>query len=168
MNSKILYIGLVIIIAAIGVIAYFDYNIYSEKQMQTYMIQAAAYNNTALGLNDTYSNAAKKNDYNQMINITNTVIYYDQQAVNCDNEAMKYASGIYKEYLTYDIMRLNSNIKLENLRIKAIDYIKNNDLSSASGIVSQIEDQSTTSKDYRNKEDEILTANPDKFKFLNS
>jgi len=168
MNNKILYIGLIVIIAAIVVLAYFDYNVYCEKQMQSYMLQAAAYNNTALGLNVTYLNASKKNDYDQLINIANAMITNYQQAVNCDNEAMKYAAGVYKDYLTYDIMRLNSNIKLCNQQVDAINKIRNNDLSTISNLAKQMDDQSVTSKDYRNKEDEIIAANPDKFKFLNS
>lgn len=163
-----MYLILVVIIVASGFLGYIDYSIYSEKQMQTYMIQSMKHNNTALSLNTTYSNYVKNSDYDNAIRTTNTMINEYQLALDNDNNAMKYASGVYKDYLTYDIMRLNNNIKLANTQLQALNYAKNNDLAGVLSLVDTVKQLSDKALDYRNKEDEILTANPDKFKFLNS
>lgn len=163
-----MYLILVVIIFTTGFLGYIDYTVYTEKQMQTYMIQAMKHNNTALSLNTTYSNYVKNSDYDNAIKTINTMVIEYQLAIDNDNNAMKHASGVYKDYLTYDIMRLNNNIKLANTQLQALNYAKNNDLSGVLSLVDSIKQLSEKALDYRNKEDEILTANPDKFKFLNS
>jgi len=153
----------IIIIAVIG--GSYAYQNYKTSQIQTLIKESAQHNNSCLNYSNQSITYAQKKDYKNAIIYAKKAQDEANKAIDLDNQAMQYADGIYKDFLTNDIMRLKMDIKMDDYNIQAYKSNNINDLMSLSAIINQYSDKA---HDYRDKMDELMVANPTMFSFLNS
>ena len=166
---KILTVVIVIVIALAG---YYGYEQYNLSNTQGYLQTSLTHKTTA---ND-YSNQANvyenKNDYANAVIMRQKSSNEIFKALESDNNALVHANGVYKDYINNDILLLQTTSKLLDFQIY-LDQEKNNDLNQGQEKVkpadlyphiNQLKDDISV---YTNNENEIISANPDKFKFVN-
>ncbi|MGB9979969.1 hypothetical protein [Methanobacterium sp.] len=163
----------IILVLAIGLSGYYGYEQYNLSKTQEYLQISLNHKTTADNYSAQASAYENKNDY------TNATIMLQKssdkisKALESDNNALAHANGVYKEYITNDILLLQTTSKLINFQIY-LDQEKNNSLNPGQEKVNpadlyphinQLKDDISVYKSNVNK---IISANPDKFKFLNS
>jgi hypothetical protein len=157
-----------VFIVSIGIGSYYAYGAYKDNKTKEYMILALKENNTAAGLNETIVKQAKTKDYDGLIATINQSIDMMKLVIDYNNNATKYADGVYKDYITYDTMNKQMGIKYYEIWIKWLeeDRKRTTTLADATNYKKTMDEYNSKALDYKNKKDEIKTANPDKFKFL--
>lgn len=170
MERKKVYIIVIVavLIVAIGIGSYYAYGAYRENKTKEYMILALKENNTAAGLNETIVKQANAKDYDGLIATINQDIDMMKLVIDYNTNATKYADSVYKDYITYDTMNKQMNIKWSELWIKWLEEDRKGTitLADATNYKKTIDEYKSKALDYKNKKDEIKAANPDKFKFL--
>ena len=167
--SKILIIIAIIILAGVSYYAYTQYNtlktqeyIKTSKELKD---NDTSYLNQAAGLE-------KSGDYSGAIIAYQKSKEYTTNAINENNQALKYASGVYKEYLDNDSLLLDKTAKLIEYKIYVNQYY-NNSLNSGQEKVNPsvlspyIDNLEKEIASYKSNENNIINNNPEAFKFLN-
>lgn len=163
----------VILIIAIGLGGYYGYEQYNLSKTQEYL-QISITHKTAA---DNYSTQASiyenKNDYANAVIMLQKSSDEISKALESDNSALNCANGAYKDYINNNILMLQTTSKLLDFQIY-LNQEKNNDLNQGQEKVNPVdlyphinqlkEDISV----YKSNENKIISANPEKFKFLNS
>ncbi len=163
----------VILIIAIGLGGYYGYEQYNLSKTQEYLQISLNHKTVA----DNYSTQASiyenKNDYANAVTMFQKSSDEISKALENDNSALNYANGVYKDYITNNILMLQTTSKLLDFQIY-LNQEKNNDLNQGQEKVNPVdlyphinqlkEDISV----YKSNENKIISANPEKFKFLNS
>ena len=114
-----------------------------------------------------------KNDYANAVIMLQKSSDEILKAIEDDNNALSHANSIYEDYINNDILMLQTTSKLLDFKIY-LNQEKNNDLNQGQEKVNPVdlyphinqlkEDISV----YKSNENKIISANPEKFKFLNS
>lgn len=169
MNRKSIILIIVIAVLVVGYVAYEEYNF---LKMQDYLKTSSQHQKVA----DDYIKQAdafsKNNDYANAISMLKKGKDEISKAQDNDNNALPYANGVYKNYTDNDILLLQAISQLIDFDIY-IYQVKSNTLNPGQEyvqpdiIVRYIDKSKSVISDYMNKEQEIISANPDKFKFLN-
>ncbi|OEC86920.1 MULTISPECIES: hypothetical protein [Methanobacterium] len=172
MNQKYKILSVILIIA-IGLGGYYGYEQYNLSKTQEYLQISLTHKIAASNYSNQASVYENKNDY------ANAAIMFQKssdeisKALKSDSDALTHASGVYTEYINSDILVLQTTSKLLDFQIY-LNKVKNNDLNQGQEKVDPVdlyphinqlkEDISV----YKNNENKIISANPEKFKFLNS
>lgn len=159
-------------VAAIILIGYYGYEQYNLSKTQEYL-QVSLNHKTAA---NNYSNQANayenKNDYANAIIMLQKSSDEISNALENDNNALAHANGVYKDYINNDILLLQTSSKLLDFQIY-LDQEKNNELNpgqekaSPAELYPHINQLKDDISVYKINENKIISANPDKFKFLN-
>lgn len=163
----------VILIIAIGLGGYYGYEQYNLSKTQEYLQTSLTHKTAANNYSAQASVYENKKDY------ANTVIMLQKssdeilKALEADNKALAHTNNIYKDYINNDILMLQTTSKLLDFKIY-LNQEKNNDLNQGQEKVNPVdlyphinqlkEDISV----YKSNENKIISANPEKFKFMNS
>ena len=171
MTGKYKILILLVIILIVGIVGYYTYEEYNVSKTQIYLSASLQQKNTA---ND-YLNQA--NAYENNNDYTNAIIMLQKstdeisKALENDNNALSYSNGVYKDYLNNDILLLQTISKL--IEYKAyLDHYYKNDLNPSQETVNPstlnpyITNLENDISKYKDKENQIISANPDKFRFL--
>ncbi len=163
----------VILFIAITLTGYYGYEQYNLSNTQKYL-QTSLNHKTAA---DNYSNQAiayeNKKDYSNAVIMLQKSSEEISKAIEMDNNALTHANSIYKDYINNDILLLQTTSKLLDFQIY-LDQMKNNDLNPGQEKanptdlylhINQLIDDISV---YKNNANKIISANADKFKFLNS
>lgn len=152
---------------------YYAYEQYSLSKTQEYLQLSTNHQTTA----NNYSNQA--NTYENKKDYANAVMMWQKSsdevlnAIESDNNALVYANGVYKDYINNDILLLQTTSKLIDFQIY-LDQEKNNELNpgqekvSPADLYPHINQLKEDISVYKSNENKIISANPDKFKFMNS
>lgn len=168
-NSKILMV--VIITLLLAGAGYYTYKEYNLSKTQDYLKTSLNHRNTA---NDYLSQANEfenKNDYANAIIMQQKGADEIAKALKNDNDASPYAEGIYQDYLDNDLLLLQASAKLIEYEIY-VNHYKNNDLNlgqekvDANVLIPYIDGLKKNITSYKDKETQIISANPEKFQFL--
>ena len=167
---KILTIVIVIVIALTG---YYGYEQYNLSKTQEYL-QASLNHKSAA---ENYSNLAgayeDKKDYANAVIMLQKSSDEVSKALKSDDNALNHASGVYKDYINNDIILLQTTSKLLDFQIYLDQEINNNlnpgqEKASPADLYPHINQLKDDISVYKSNEDKIISANADKFKFLNS
>ena len=167
---KILTVVTVVVIITAG---YYGYEQYNFLNMQEDLKMSMDYKISA----DNYSNQAyaheNKSDYTNAISMWQKCSNEISKAIESDNNALTHANGAYEEYINNDVLLLKTTSKLIDFHIY-LDQVESNTLNQGQEKVSpadlyphinQLKDDIAV---YKNNANKIISASPDKFKFLNS
>lgn len=165
MNNKI--IGAIVLIVVIGMISvgYYSYGAYNETQTKNHLFLSDKYSDKAISNENIRIKAFENKDYDKYLNLTDNSTAYFRLAIDEDKQAQKTDNGDYKEYIGYDISRLEKNIELMETQ-KALVYTLRKG-GNTMALDMKCVDLSNDAHDYRDKEDEIINMNPELFEFLN-
>lgn len=169
MDKKYLFpiVGaVIIIIAVIG--GFYIYQSYKVSTVQTLLKESAQHNTVAMNDFGFMKNSSSSTSYATGIKYAQNTLNELNNTLKLDTEASKYADGPYKDYTTYDIMRVQTDIDQCELYIEALQSAEKNNLSGILSITNQVKQDSDTSQNYKNKRDEVVAANPETFTFLNN
>ncbi|MCZ3366728.1 MULTISPECIES: hypothetical protein [Methanobacterium] len=163
----------VILIVAIVLCGYYGYEQYNLSKTQEYLQTSLIHKTAANNYSAQASAYANKNDYANAVTMFQKSSDEISKALESDNSALSYANNLYKDYINNDILMLQTTSKLLDFQIY-LNKVKNNDLNQGQEKVNPVdlyphinqlkEDISV----YKNNENKIISANPEKFKFLNS
>ena len=167
---KILTVILIIVIGLSGYYGYEQYNLSkTHEYLQTSLTHKTAANNY-LAQASVYEN---KKDYANAVIMLQKSSDEISKALEADNNALAHTNSIYKDYINNDILMLQTTSKLLDFKIY-LNQEKNNDLNQGQEKVNPVdlyphinqlkEDISV----YKSNENKIISANPEKFKFMNS
>ncbi len=172
-KRKILVIALALLILAVA--GYFVYAGYSStKTTQGYLKESQTHATAAENyLNQAYA-YENKSDYTNAIAMLQKSSEELSRALNNDFNALRSADAVYKNYLENDIILLKAELRLANLKLGLDYYISGEipythppeviDYNLLYADITKAENDIPT---YKNKKNEIIASNPDKFKFLN-
>ena len=167
---KILIIIVIIIIATIA--GYYAYTQYNTLKTQEYIKASQELKNNASSYFNQAESYEKSGDY------SNAIIAYQKsddqitKASNNDNQASKYATVVYKEYLDNDTLLLEKTAKLIEYKIYVNQYY-NNSLNTGQEKVNPtvltpyINNLVNEIANFKAVEDQIINNNSEAFKFLN-
>lgn len=167
---KILTVVIVVVIALAG---YYGYEQYNLSNTQKYIQTSLNYKTTANNYSSQADAYENKNDYANATIMRQKSSYEILKAIESDNNALAHADGVYKDYINNDILMLQTTSKLLDFQIY-LDQLKNNDLNQGqekvnpSDLYPHINQLEEDISGYKGNENKIISANPDKFKFLNS
>jgi len=168
MERKYLFliIGVLVVVVAIG--SYYEYQNYRISQIQSFLKESAQHTNIAATYaNQTVSTALKK-DYNGAISLAQKTQEELNNSIELDNQALQYADGPYKEYIVYDIMKMNKNYAMEDSNIRLYQAEQKNDVNGEYYANIEIKQNENDAYDYKNKRNEIVVADPSLFGFLSN
>ena len=167
-KSKILIIIAVIVIAAVGYYAYTEYN---TLKTQEYIKTSQELKDNATNYFNQAAGYEKSGDYSKAVTSyqksKDTII----SALNQNNQALTYATGVYREYLNNNILLLEKTAKLTEYKIYINQY-HNNSLNPGQEKVNPtvltpyIYDLEKQIANYKAIENQIVSNNPEDFKFL--
>lgn len=168
-NYKILLVVVIaIILAGAGYFIYKEYNISKVEFYLNSSLNHQKAANESINLATTFEN---NNDYSNAIKTLQKSSDEISNALVDDNNAVPLAEGVYSDYLNNDIALLQSASKLIEYKIY-VDHYKNNDLNPGQEKVdpnklypfmNNLQNDISTHKD---KENQIISDNPQEFKFL--
>ncbi len=168
-KCKILIAVMVVVISLAG---YYGYQQYNLSNMQGYLQTSLTHKNAANDYLNKASAYENKNDY------TNAILMYQKgsneisKALKNDNNALVLSNDVYKNYIGNDILLLQTTSKLIEFQIY-LNHEKNNDLNpgqervNPTNLAPHINQLKNEISVYKDNENKIIAANPDKFKFLN-
>ena len=169
MERKYLFAGIgvgILIIAIVG--GSYAYQNYKTSQIQTLLNQSQQHTLAAATLaNKTVDTALNKN-YSGAIALAQQTQKEANKSIELDNQALQYADGAYKDYIVYDIMKLKKNYAMEDANIALYKAEQSNDVNAEYYANLEGTRAQNDAYDYKNKRNEIVTANPSLFEFLNS
>ena len=169
MERKYLLSGIgiaIIIMAIIG--GSYAYSNYKTSQIQSLLNQSNQHTLTAASIaNKTVDTALNKN-YSGAIYLAQQTQKEVNISIDLDNQALQYADGAYKDYIVYDLMKLKNNYAMEDSNIELYKAEQLNDVNAEYYANLDINRNQNDAYDYKNKRNEIVTANQSLFKFLNS
>ena len=163
----------IILFIAIILTGYYGYEQYNFSNTQKYLKTSLNHKIAA----DNYSSQASayenKNDYANAVIMLQKSSEEISKALKIDNNALPHANGIYSDYINNDILLLQTTSKLLDFQIY-LNQMKNNDLNPGQEKanpadlyphINQLKEDIST---YKNNANKIISANADKFKFMNS
>ena len=166
---KILTIIVIFVVLMAGYCAYAQYNI---SRTQEFLLTSNELKINATSYYNQGENYENSQDY------SNAIIMFQEsndkvtKALYADDQASKYAGGIYREYVDNDILLLQKLAKLLEYKIYVNQY-KNNSLNpgqekvNPSVLTPYINNLTTEVANYKETENQIINSNIDAFKFLN-
>ena len=168
LERKYLFAGIGIAIVIVAILGgSYAYQSYKTSQVQNLLNQSYQNTLTAATLaNKTVDTALAKN-YSEAINLAQQTQKEINASIDLDNQALQYADGAYKEYITYDLMKLKKNYAMEDANIELYKAKQANDGNAAYYANLNIIRNENAAYDYRDKRNEVATANPSLFPFLN-
>jgi hypothetical protein len=168
-NYKILLIVVIaLILAGAG---YYAYNQYNLSKTQGYLKTSLNHQNAANDYLNQANQFENKNNYAQAIVMQQKGADEITKALENDNDASPYAEGIYQDYLNNDLLLLQATSKLIEYEIY-VNHYKTNDLNPGqekvdpNTLTPYIDGLKTNISSYKDKENQIISANPEKFQFL--
>ena len=172
MNQKY-KIFTVILIIVIGLGGYYGYEQYNLSKTQEYIQTSLTHKTAANNYSAQASVYENKKDYANAVIMLQKSSDEILKALEADNNALAHTNSIYKDYINNDILMLQTTSKLLDFKIY-LNQEKNNDLNQGQEKVNPVdlyphinqlkEDISV----YKSNENKIISANPEKFKFMNS
>ncbi len=168
LERKYLLVGIGIVIVIMAIVGgSYAYQNYKTSQIQTLLNQSYQYTLTAATLaNKTVDMALNKN-YSGAISLAQQTQNEVNKSIDLDNQALQYADGAYKDYIVYDLMKLEKNYAMEDANIALYKSEQLNDVNAEYYANIDIARAENDAYDYKNKRNEIVTANPSLFTFLN-
>lgn len=172
MNQKYKILTVILIIA-IGLGGYYGYEQYNLSKTQEYLQISLTHKTAANNYLTHASIYENKKDYANAVIMLQKSSDEISKALESDNSALSYANGVYKNYINNDILMLQTTSKLLDFQIY-LNQEKNNNLNQGQEKVNpvdlyphinQLKDDISV---YKSNENKIISANPEKFKFLNS
>ena len=166
---KILTIIVIFVVLMAGYYAYTQYNI---SRTQEFLLTSNELKTNATSYYNQGENYENSQDY------SNAIIMFQEsndkvtKALYADDQASKYACGVYREYVDNDILLLQKLAKLLEYKIYVNQY-KNNSLNQGqekvnpSVLTPYINNLTTEVANYKETENQIINSNIDAFKFLN-
>ena len=171
MNQKYKILTVILIIV-IGLGGYYGYEQYNLSKTQEYLQTSLTHKTAANNYSAQASVYENKKDYANAVIMLQKSSNEILKALEADNNALAHNS-IYKDYINNDILMLQTTSKLLDFKIY-LNQEKNNDLNQGQEKVNPVdlyphinqlkEDISV----YKSNENKIISANPEKFKFMNS
>lgn len=172
MNQKYKILTVILIIV-IGLGGYYGYEQYNLSKTQEYLQTSLTHKTAANNYSAQASVYENKNDYANAVIMLQKSSNEILKALEADNNALAHTNSIYKDYINNDILMLQTTSKLLDFEIY-LNQEKNNDLNRGQEKVNPVdlyphinqlkEDISV----YKSNENKIISANPEKFKFMNS
>ncbi len=172
MNQKYKILTVILIIV-IGLGGYYGYEQYNLSKTQEYLQTSLTHKTAANNYSAQASVYENKNDYANAVIMLQKSSNEILKALEADNNALAHTNSIYKDYINNDILMLQTTSKLLDFEIY-LNQEKNNDLNQGQEKVNPVdlyphinqlkEDISV----YKSNENKIISANPEKFKFMNS
>jgi len=163
----------VILVITIGLGGYCGYEQYNLSKTQEYLQISLTHKTGANNYSSQASVYENKNDYANAVIMLQKSSNEISKALENDNNALAHANSVYKDYINNDILLLQTTSKLLDFQIY-LDQEKNNDLNQGQEKVNpadlypHINQLKEDISIYKSNENKIISANPDKFKFLNS
>lgn len=163
---------IIIIITVAAVVGYFTYTQYTTVKIQEFLLASQELKDNATAYFDQavyYENAG---------DCENAIVMYRKsdeeisKALNNNNQALAYASGVYREYLDKDILLLEKIAQLIEYKIYANQY-NNNSLNpgqekvNPSVLAPYIDNLTRDVAIIKEEENKITNNNPGEFEFLN-
>lgn len=151
--------AIIIIIAIIG--GFYVYQSYKVSTVQTLLKESEQH--TDIAQHDLSSNNKLPNStqiQNALVEINNSIIL--------DEAASKYADQPYKDFITYDLMRLQTDMKLGELYLQYLQYMKSGNYGSVLSLTDEEKQYTNTIQTYKDKENELIDANLGNLGFLNN
>lgn len=169
LEKKYLYLSVGIVILIVVIIgASYGYQTYKTSQIQSLLNQSNQHTlNAATLANKTVDTALNKN-YSGAIYLAQQTQKEVNVSINLDNQALQYADGAYKDYIVYDLMKLKKNYAMEDSNIALYKAEQVNDANAEYYANLDITRNENEAYDYKDKKNEIATANPSLFTFLNT
>ncbi|MGB9979370.1 hypothetical protein [Methanobacterium sp.] len=169
MERKYLLAGIGIAIIVIAIVGgSYAYQNYKTSQIQNLLNQSQQHTLIAATLANKTVEAALNKNYTGAIYLAQQTQKEVNKSIDLDNQALQYADGAYKDYIVYDIMKLKKNYAMEDANIELYKAEQVNDVNAEYYANMEIIRTQNDAYDYRNKRNEIVTANPSLFAFLNS
>ena len=172
MNQKYKILAVILIIAT-GLCGYSVYGQYNLSKTQEYLQLSLTHKISA----DNYSTQASvyenKKDHANAVKMFQKSSDEISKALESDNIALNYANSIYKDYINNDIIMLQTTSKLLDFQIY-LNQEENNNLNQGqekvkpADLYPHINQLKKDISVYKINENKIISANPEKFKFLNS
>ena len=172
MNQKYKILTVILIIV-IGLGGYYGYEQYNLSKTQEYLQTSLTHKTAANNYSAQASVYENKKDYANAVIMLQKSSNEILKALAADNNALAHTNSIYKDYINNDILMLQTTSKLLDFKIY-LNQEKNNDLNHGQEKVNPVdlyphinqlkEDISV----YKSNENKIISANPEKFKFMNS
>ena len=172
MNQKYKILTVILIIV-IGLGGYYGYEQYNLSKTQEYLQTSLTHKTAANNYSAQASVYENKKDYANAVIMLQKSSDEISKALEADNNALAHTNSIYKDYINNDILMLQTTSKLLDFKIY-LNQEKNNDLNQGQEKVNPVdlyphinqlkEDISV----YKSNENKIISANPEKFKFMNS
>ena len=163
----------VILIIVVGLGGYYGYGQYNLSKTQEYLQTSMTHKSAASNYSSQASVYENKNDYANAVKMFQKSSYEISKAIESDKNALAHASGVYTEYINNDITMLQTTSKLLDFQIY-LNQEQNNDLKPGQEKVNPVDlyphinQLKVDISVYKNNENKIISASPEKFKFLNS
>ncbi len=157
----------------VGLGGYYGYGQYNLSKTQEYLQTSITHKTAANNYSAQASIYENKNDYANAVKMFQKSSDEISKAIKSDNDALTHASGVYTEYINNDIPMLQTTSKLLDFQIY-LNQVKNNDLNigqekvNPSDLYPHINQLKDDISVYKINENKIISANPEKFKFLDS
>ena len=172
MNQKYKILTVILIIV-IGLGGYYGYEQYNLSKTQEYLQTSLTHKTAANNYSAQASVYENKKDYANAVIMLQKSSNEILKALEADNNALTHTNSINEDYINNDILMLQTTSKLLDFEIY-LNQEKNNDLNQGQEKVNPVdlyphinqlkEDISV----YKSNENKIISANPEKFKFMNS
>lgn len=168
-NHKIL---IIIVLLAVTTVGYYGYTQYNTLKTQEYLKTSHDLKGNATTCFD------QATDYEDAGNYGNAIAMYQKsdeefrKALNNNRQALKYAGGVYREYLDKDIQLLEKTIQLIEYKVYLNQY-RNNSLNPGQEKVTPtmltpyINDLTRDVASIEEEEKQVINGNPEAFTFLN-
>ena len=159
-------------VAVVSIAGFYAYNQYNTLKTQEYLKTSQELKDNATSYFNQAANYENRGDY------SNAIISYQKsgeqykKALNINNQASNYATGVYREYLDNDILLLDKTAKLIEYKIYINQY-RNNSLNigqekvNPTVLTPYIDNLVKEVANCKATENQIINNNPEAFKFLN-
>lgn len=165
-------IVIVIAVIAIAILSgYYAYTQYNTLKTKEYLKNSQEIKDNATNYFNQATLYEKSGDYSSAITSYQKSNEEIANALNQNNQALNYATGVYKQYLDNDILLLEKTSKLIEYKIYVNQYYNNSlnpgqEKVSPSVLSSYIDNLEKEVAEYNATGNQIIKNNPEAFKFL--